>query len=550
MSALARGHGADAGDGDLLFGGLSLGRGLCLGAGLGGSLGAGRHLDRAGDLGDRALDARGRHGGARLHDGHVLLGLDGAGGGGLGGLLGVAAVVAVVAQTVVLAAVEDGADDVGVRLLELREGRDHVVAADEVLAHHEHRCVGDRSQHGGVDEGAERRGVHDDVAELAAQALEQAAEALGRHDVGGVGDVGLGVQEPEVLRARGGHGLCDVRLAGEHVVDAVEAVPAQARREGAPAHVALHDQDALAAGGEGLGELDGDEGLALPRDGGGHHDAGDRVVHGREADVGRERLGGVLYGDAVDAPLLAGHALSPSPHGRNAADDGDAEELLDLLLAADLGVEHVLDHDDGHGEEEAGHQGHGHVERAVGAAGGLGRGGLVDGVDRLDAHDLLGDAGDVGDEVVGHVGGGLGVGAGDREADDARGGLARDGDVVGAEVLEGEVLRGLREGAVAREQRRDVVGDHLRRGEVGGEAVAGGGVLVEREHVHARGRRVGVAHEEVAVDPHHQRARHGEEDHQPKVLPQQMEKLEQGHVFSFLLIRPHGNERPTLKSPF
>ena len=290
-------------------------------------------------------------------------------------------------------------------------------------------------------------------------------EALGAQDVHRVGNVGLGVKEPDVAGGRAYHGVVKVNLSGEHGVDAIAGVGAQSGRKGAAAHVALHDEHVLAAGGKRLGEVGGDGGLALGGDGRRHHDGADGVVHGGKADVGCERLDGVLDEDAIVLCLL-GHGLSPSLHGGNAADDGNAEELLEVLLAADLGIEHVGDDHDGHGGKEAGEKADGNVERALGAAGAGGHLGGVNDVDGVHAHDLAGHARDLLGHLVGDVGGALGVCAGDLEREDAGGGGAGDGGGVALEVLKAQGLCGLKHHAVRLEEGGHVVGDHLGGGEV------------------------------------------------------------------------------------
>ena len=82
-------------------------------------------------------------------------------------------------------------------------------------------------------------------------------EAARGEDVHRVGDVGLGIQEPEAgLAPHGNHGLVQRRLSGEHAVDAVARVRAKHAGEGTSAEVALDDENVLAARGEGAGELD------------------------------------------------------------------------------------------------------------------------------------------------------------------------------------------------------------------------------------------------------------------------------------------------------
>ena len=91
--------------------------------------------------------------------------------------------------------------------------------------------------------------------------------------------------------------------------------------------------------------------------------AADGIVDGRKADVSRKRLDRILHDRAVT--ILLRHGLSTSLHGRNAPDNGQAEKLLKLLLVADLGVEHVLDNDDGNRHEQAAEKANGHIQRTL-----------------------------------------------------------------------------------------------------------------------------------------------------------------------------------------
>ena len=207
----------------------------------------------------------------------------------------VGGIVVVVAPTTTLAEVHDHAGNVAAAGLQLLHRVLQLLAVHVVLAHQHKDGVHAGAQHGRVHEGAHGRRVEDHVVVGGAHLLQQAAEALGAQDVRRVGDVRLRVQEVQVGRARGHHHLPQRQAAAHDGVDAVLRVHAQHARHAAAAHVALHQKAGLAAGGDGLAQAGRDEGLALVGHGAGERDQLVRVVHAHEADVGEQRLGGVLH---------------------------------------------------------------------------------------------------------------------------------------------------------------------------------------------------------------------------------------------------------------
>ena len=106
-------------------------------------------------------------------------------------------------------------------------------------------------------------------------------------------------------------------------------------------HVALDEKDTLAAGRNGLGQVDRNGGLALVRDGGRHGNGLDRRIDTRKANVCQQRLSCVAKGEGIAGFLFTGHELLTALHNGETTDNGHTEQLDGIVNGADAGIEHV-----------------------------------------------------------------------------------------------------------------------------------------------------------------------------------------------------------------
>ena len=239
------------------------------------------------------------------------------------------------------------------------------VAVHQPYAHHEERHVGMALHDVGVGHHVDGRAVHDDGIVARAERLEQLGEAVALEEFGGVGR----------HHADGDDVYAAVELVGEN--DVVEVVGGSAEvgtksllgkfchlGEGAVAEVDVDGEHALAAEGERLGEVAGDETLAAAGvETGDHDDGGDAglLLHevvefgAHEAERLVDEVAAVFL-DVDFALGIAWLALPPMLLGgdeRNFADVGHAHGL-EILAAAYGAVEELAEEEQaaGHGQTE------------------------------------------------------------------------------------------------------------------------------------------------------------------------------------------------------
>ena len=120
----------------------------------------------------------------------------------------------------------------------------------------------------------------------------------------------LGIEEVEVLLTRLDNRLVNRNLLGKDCIESAAGADAEHIGKGPATHISLDQQDALAAGGDSLGKVDGNRRLALVGNRGRNGDGANGVVHARKADVGQKGLGGILYNELIGVLCLS-HAYLP-----------------------------------------------------------------------------------------------------------------------------------------------------------------------------------------------------------------------------------------------
>ena len=120
----------------------------------------------------------------------------------------------------------------------------------------------------------------------------------------------LGIEEVKVLLTRLDDCLVDGNLLGQDCVESAMRTDTKHVGKRPATHISLDQQDALAAGGDSLGKVDGNRRLTLVGNRGGNGDGANGVVHARKADVGQKGLGGILYNELIGVLCLS-HAYLP-----------------------------------------------------------------------------------------------------------------------------------------------------------------------------------------------------------------------------------------------
>ena len=211
--------------------------------------------------------------------------------------------------------VEDDAKDGAAGVLNLPDGGLELTAGDALVGDGEERAVADIGNHGGVDDQANGRRVHEDEVVAPAQVLHQGSEARGDEQGQGIDDLlaaGNHVEVGDVGRILNLlHGAPSGQEMGK-AQDRVLAGDVIAAEKDGLSEVGIDHDDRIAQKSQALGELEADEALALVGVAAGHHDG--LVLRAREDHVAGQRvdrLGGrvVKHGDI--AQRHAFHRLPP-----------------------------------------------------------------------------------------------------------------------------------------------------------------------------------------------------------------------------------------------
>lgn len=144
----------------------------------------------------------------------------------------------------------------------------------------------------------------------------------------------LAVQEVHTPRTGCDHGIGECRLAAEHRVNTGASMNAQAVGDRPATHITLKQQHTTTRTRNRLSQGNGNRGLTLVGDRGGHDDGANRIVDGRETNISSKRFDRVLHMELIDSDFLLllrhisdrpsqpeydqspGYQGSPQPHRR------------------------------------------------------------------------------------------------------------------------------------------------------------------------------------------------------------------------------------------
>ena len=332
----------------------------------------------------------------------------------------------VVALAAILAgAVEDHTQDSGVDELELAHGLGKHDPVAVVLANHQQHAVCLLGNGHSVTDLAHRRQVDDDVIELLAQNLQQLFHSGRAQQLDGIGGIlacGDDVEGfPIVSEITVLQNIHQFTLAGQQVGQAGILLEVHFFRQGGAAHIAVDQNNLLIQLGQGIGQVDGGQALALAAEGAGNADDAAVVFIGEgELQFGAQQLvslgsgkadavthehgllGRLLAGSVISALFLSGGlaavaivvgaALAGGRHIRDRGQDGMFAALGHILLGADGDVKNFTQSNQAyrhHKTQQESDNGILNIAGGTGRAGNhrslhnLGRGTVDDGTDPL-----------------------------------------------------------------------------------------------------------------------------------------------------------------------
>ena len=227
----------------------------------------------------------------------------------------VVAGVVIVVRARALAVVHNHASHVAASLDELVIGRSNLLAASEVLAHHDKRRIHQTAEHGGVNKGPNGRRVEHHIVIRLADDRNKALELARVEQVARIWNAWLGVKEVHVGHVGGHNGVFKGGCTRQHAVYAVFGMHLKtAGQRGAP-HVGLDKQDALARRCYGTAKVLGHEGLALIGNGARNYNAAHRLVDIHKADIGKDGLTGVAKAAGIGVIAVSTIVSLEETHG-------------------------------------------------------------------------------------------------------------------------------------------------------------------------------------------------------------------------------------------
>ena len=120
----------------------------------------------------------------------------------------------------------------------------------------------------------------------------------------------LRIEEIEVLLTRLDDCLVDGNLLGQDCVESAMRTDTKHVGKRPATHISHDQKNALAAGGDSLGQVDGNRSLSLVGNRRRNGNGADGVIHARKANVGQKGLGGILYNELIGV-LSPSHAYLP-----------------------------------------------------------------------------------------------------------------------------------------------------------------------------------------------------------------------------------------------